>query len=132
MNDHTQSVRLRSALGVLLEQEITRSRLSLNEFAKRAGVSPATVSRLVNGEQRSAQRATLEKLAKLLGDETWHLELLGSDIPMDKADLPEVDSPPGVLELELPLERAIDQDQRIPPTRKKWLKQCVEFARTAP
>jgi transcriptional regulator with XRE-family HTH domain len=132
MRSDTQAVRLRSALGVLVEQEIARSRLSLNEFAKRAGVSPATVSRLVNGEQRSAQRATLEKLAKLLGDETWHLELLGSDIPMDKAELPEVDSPPGVLELELPLERAIDQDQRIPPTRKKWLKQCVEFARTAP
>jgi len=119
-------------LGVLLEQEIARSRLSLNEFAKRARVSPATLSRLVNGEQRSAQRSTLEKLARFLGDETWHLELLASDIPLDKAELPEVDSPPGVLELELAIEREIDNDQRIPPKRKKWLKQCVQFARTAP
>jgi len=132
MKSDTQAVRLRGALGVLLEQEIARSGLSLNEFAKRAGVSPATLSRLVNGEQRSAQRTTLEKLARFLGDETWHLELLASDIPLDKAELPEVDSPPGVLELELAIEREIDNDQRIPPKRKKWLKQCVEFARTCP
>lgn len=117
---------------MFLEDQISGSRLSLNEFAKRAGVSPATLSRLVNGEQRSAQRPTLEKLARSLGYELWHLELLGSDLPVDKAELPEVDTPPGVLELELAIERAIDQDQRIPPKRKKWLKQCVEFARTAP
>jgi hypothetical protein len=29
------------------------------------------------------------------------------------------------------IERAIDEDPRIPPKRKRWLKQCVELARSA-
>jgi transcriptional regulator with XRE-family HTH domain len=123
---------LRGGLGILLEREIKRAGLTLNEFSRRAGVSPATVSRLVNGQQRSAEKATLDKLAAFLGREPWHLEMLGTGVPMDYSRLPQVESPAGILELELAVEREIDRDQRIPPKRKKWLKQCVEFARTAP
>jgi transcriptional regulator with XRE-family HTH domain len=123
---------MRSGLGIFLEREIMRAGVSLNEFARRANVSPATLSRLVNGQQRSANRATLEKIAKALGDDVWGLELLSTPIHVDYSDLPDVESPPGVRELELAIERAIEQDARIPPKRKKWLKQCVEFARNAP
>ena len=123
---------MRSGLGIFLEREIARTGISLNEFARRADVSPATLSRLVNGQQRSANRTTLEKIAKALGHDAWGLELLSTPIKVNFSELPEVESPPGVLELELAVERAIEQDARIPPKRKKWLKQCVEFARTAP
>jgi transcriptional regulator with XRE-family HTH domain len=122
---------LRSGLGVFLDREIRRSGLSLNEFGRRAGVSPATISKLVNGQQRSASRRTLEKLAEFLGHDLWGLELLGADIDVDLAGLPEPESPPGVLELEMAIERAIGEDPRIPPKRKRWLKQCVELARSA-
>ena len=123
---------MRSGLGIFLEREITRAGVSLNEFARRASVSPATLSRLVNGQQRSANHATLEKIAKALGHDVWGLELLGTPIHVDYSDFPEVESPPAMRELELAIEREIDKDARIPPRRKKWLKQCVEFARTAP
>jgi transcriptional regulator with XRE-family HTH domain len=122
---------LRSGLGIVLEREIRRSGLSLNEFSKRASVPSATISKLVNGQQRSASRRTLAKLATFLGRETWHLEMLGSNIPVDFSGLPEPETPPGVLELEMAIERAIDEDPRIPPKRKRWLKQCVELARSA-
>jgi transcriptional regulator with XRE-family HTH domain len=123
--------KLRSALGVLLEREIARSGLSLNDFSRRAGVSPATASKLVNGQQRSASPRTLGKLAKVLDREPWQLEFLGADIPVDLSDIPEAAAPPGVLELGTAIEYAIDADPRIPPKRKRWLKQCVELARSA-
>ena len=96
-------------------------------------MSPATVSKLVNGQQRSANPRTLEKLAKVLDREPWQLEFLGADIPVDLSvsDIPEAEAPPGVLELETAIEYAIDADPRIPPKRKRWLKQCVELARSA-
>ena len=122
---------LRSGLAIFLDREIRRSGLSLNEFSRRAGVSPATISKLVNGQQRSASRRTLEKLAKFLGHDLWGLELLAADIEVDFSGLPEPEPPPGVLELEMAIERAIDEDTRIPPKRKRWLKQCVELARSA-
>jgi len=131
MSNHREPA-LRSALGVFLERELRRSGLSLNEFSRRAGVLPATVSKLVNGQQQSASRATLAKLAKVVGCETWELEFLGSDIRIDWSDFPEVTPPSGVVELQSAIERAIDQDARIPPTRKRWLKEIVNLARTAP
>lgn len=126
---NTNELQTRSALAVLIEREVARSGLSLTRFAREAGVSPATVSKLINGEQRSAHRPTLEKLAKYLGHEVWGLELLGADIPVDVPGLPEVEPPQGVLQLNSALEQAIDADTMIPPKRKKWLKQCVELAR---
>ncbi|MBM3474095.1 MAG: helix-turn-helix domain-containing protein [Armatimonadetes bacterium] len=127
---------MRSGLGILLEREIERRGLTVKEFAEGAGVPERVVLRLVRAQQRSAQRPTLEKLAAATGSELWHLEMLGSPIKVDYSGLPDVETPPGVLEIERKLAKALDQaiqrDPTIPPKRKKWLKQCVEFARTAP
>ena len=123
---------LRGALGILLEREIEKSGLSLNDFSRRAGVLPATMSRLVNGQQRSATRATLAKLAVATGHDAESLEFLAADIPIDWSGFPEVTPPPGVVELQSEIERAIDTDSRISPRKKRWLKQCVEMARNCP
>ena len=122
---------LRSALGVLLEQEIRKSGLSLSEFSRRAGVLPATVSKLVNGEQRSVNQKTMQKLATFLGRKVWHIEFLGAQEPLDADHMPEPHVPPAVAELLCSIEGAIDADPRIPPKRKRWLKQCVQLARSA-
>lgn len=127
--DATYALGTRSALGVFIEQELKKSGLSLNRFSKRAGVQPATVSNLINGEQQSANKKTLGKLAKALGREVWHLELLTSDAPIDVEGLARPTTPPGVLRAQSALEEAIDEDPTIPPRRKKWLKQCVEMSR---
>lgn len=115
---------VRSDLGVWLEQQVRESGLSLNRFAREVGISPASVSKVINGERRSMRDGALKKLAVHAGVDAQVLEVFGL---LDAGQSPDgvlAGPPRGVPTIEEAVKA-----ENWPPKMKTWFLQCVEFAR---
>jgi hypothetical protein len=106
----TPLVRMRSVLGMALEEYRLAKGLGLNELAELAGV---------------------RKLAAALAVEVDHLMRLAEAsrrFPMTTAMLEVVDrAASGPVDVSA----AIERDPTIPPERRRWLHECVALARAA-
>jgi transcriptional regulator with XRE-family HTH domain len=128
-------VRLRSVLGLALEEYRQAKGLGLRELADKAGLDPAQLSRLERGHQVSAHAATLRKLAEVLEVEPKVLLQLAESSREQRwttegvvATAPSAESGK---QTDCTVEVAIEQDRSIPPKQKRWLRECVNIARLA-
>jgi transcriptional regulator with XRE-family HTH domain len=124
-------VRLRSALGMALEEYRLAKGLGLNELAKLAGVQAAQLSRLEGGHQITARASTLRKLAAALDVEVDHLMRLAASSKVLPQTVADMDSVYGVAGEQSDVSAAIERDPTIPAERKRWLHECVALARMA-
>jgi len=126
-------LRLRSPLGLALEDYRRAKGWGLNELARIARVHPAQLSRLEGAHQVSAHASTLRKLATALEVDVDHLLRLSE---LSRRYQWSTDTPDPILAeaaarsgLTCDVETAIERDPTIPPKRKKWLLECVALAR---
>jgi transcriptional regulator with XRE-family HTH domain len=127
----TPVIRMRSVLGMALEEYRTAKGLGLNELAKLAGVEPAQLSRLEGGHQVTARASTLRKLAVALDVEVDHLMRLAESsrkFPITTAVLERIER---AADEQSDVSTAIERDPTIPAERKRWLHECVALARMA-
>ena len=128
-------LRLRSTLGLALEQYRLARGLGLRELAGQAGLDPSQLSRLERGHQVSAHPSTLRKLAEALQVDVKDLMDLAR-LSQEQAGASATASG-GVLVgqskvlPECTPEQAIEEDKTIPDDKKQWLRECVAMARLA-
>ena len=128
------TIRMRSPLGLALEDYRRAKGLGLNELARLAGIDPAQLSRLEGGHQVTAHAATLRKLAAALDVNVDHLARLNEVTRLygwTTADTTEEEVRETVAKAlaARKIETAIESDPSIPTRRKKWLLECVALAR---
>jgi transcriptional regulator with XRE-family HTH domain len=124
-------IRMRSVLGMALEEYRLAKGLGLNELAKLAAIEPAQLSRLEGGHQATARAATLRRLAAALDVEVDHLMRLAHSsrkFPITTAVVERIhrEANEGA-----DVSAAIERDPTIPAERKRWLHECVALARMA-
>lgn len=127
------TIRMRSPLGMALEDYRQAKGLGLNELARIASIDPAQLSRLEGGHQVTAHAATLRKLAAALDVDVDHLARLNEITRLygwttDSTDEDVRETVAKALAART-IKTAIESDPSIPTRRKKWLLQCVELAR---
>jgi putative transcriptional regulator len=54
------------AIGVRLDVELAKRKMSVTEFAQRVGITPANVSVLKNGRAKAIRFSTLEAMCQVL------------------------------------------------------------------